>query len=249
MSGRISLADIATTPPVGLSKEQTKEEKKDLINELEELQNLLFAEGKHSLLIVLQGMDASGKDGAIRDVFKSVNPMGCKVSSWKKPTEEEMSHEFLWRIHKEVPAKGMIQVFNRSHYEDVLIQRVHKWVDEDTIMRRFDYINVFEQLLQENDTQILKFYLHVSHEEQHKRLGERLTDPRKMWKYNPNDMKESQHWDDYRAAYEDVFERCSPEIPWIIVPADNNWYKEYTVAKTIVERLKSLKMAYPEHKS
>jgi polyphosphate kinase 2 (PPK2 family) len=173
--------------------------------------------------------------------------MGCYVKPWKKPTEEEMRHEFLWRVHREVPPKGMMHVFNRSHYEDVLIQRVRKWVDMDTIRRRFEHINNFERLLEENDTHILKFYLHVSREEQLSRIQERLSDPRKMWKYNPNDLKEAELWEDYVTAYEDVFRHCSPGIPWTIVPSDENWAKEHLIAKTIVETMESLKMAYPGH--
>lgn len=243
----INLSKIPTKAPKHQDKEATKKETADLIKRFAELQNLMYAESKHSLLIILQGMDASGKDGVIKEVFRGVNPMGCYVKSWKKPSDEEMRHEFLWRVHKEVPPKGMIHIFNRSHYEDVLVQRVHKWVDEETIFRRFDHINNFERLLQENDTHILKFYLHVSREEQLSRLEERLSDPKKMWKYNPNDLQESERWDEYLAAYQDVISRCSPDIPWTVVPADQNWFKEYTVAKTIVNLLESLRMSYPRH--
>jgi PPK2 family polyphosphate:nucleotide phosphotransferase len=239
------LPTLSTAPPAGMDKSDIKKQTEELVKELSELQNLLFAEGKHSLLIVLQGMDASGKDGLIRDVFSAVNPMGCRVKPFKKPTEREMAHDFLWRIHQHVPQKGMIQIFNRSHYEDVLIQRVHQWVDMDTIRRRYDHINAFEQLLQENDTHIFKFYLHITQEEQHERLAERMQDRRKMWKYNANDMKESAHWEAYMEAYEDVFQVCSKEIPWTIIPAEKNWYKEYLVANAIVTKLRSLKMEYP----
>jgi len=239
------LAEISTNPPVSANKEACKKKTEDITEELDELQNRLYAEGKQSILIVLQGMDASGKDGLIRDVFRLINPQGVRVQSFKKPTEEEMDHEFLWRIHPHVPRKGMIQIFNRSHYEDVLIQRVHAWVDIDTIKRRYDHINAFERLLQENGTRILKFYLHVSQKEQHERLAERMEIPRKMWKYNPNDMKESEHWDEYMQAYEDVFRICSPDIPWAIVPSDKNWYKEYLVARTIYDALKDMNPQYP----
>jgi len=241
----IKLSEIDTMPPAHLDKDEAEKQTKKLINRLSELQNVLFAEGKHSMLIVLQGMDASGKDGAIKEVFSGINPLGCRVTAFKKPTEEEMKHEFLWRIHKHVPEKGMIQIFNRSHYEDVVIQRVHAWVDEDTIKRRYTHINNFETLLQENGTVVLKFYMHISKDEQTERLQERLSDIRKMWKYNPNDLKESERWDEYMEAYQLAFAKCSPEIPWTIVPADKNWYKEYLIAKTLVEAMEKLDMQYP----
>jgi len=242
----IKLSEISTNPPDSLDKEKTKEETILLISRFSELQNVLYAEHKHSLLIVLQGMDASGKDGAIKKVFTGVNPMGCNVTPFKKPTEEQADHDFLWRIHRHAPAKGMIQIFNRSHYEEVLIQRVGHWVDEDCIKRRFHHINHFEKLLQENGTQILKFYLHISKKEQEERLEERLIDLKKKWKYNVADVKERGYWDDYMKAYEDVFHHCSPEIPWTIIPSDKNWYKEYLIAKKIVEVMEGLGMKYPE---
>ncbi|SIO42522.1 PPK2 family polyphosphate kinase [Chitinophaga niabensis] len=242
----VKLSSLATTAPQKFGKEQTKEQFRRIQDELDDLQNLLYAEHKHSLLVVLQGMDASGKDGVIRNVFGMMNPMGVQVQPFKAPTEEQMDHDFLWRIHQHAPAKGMIQVFNRSHYEDVLVQRVHKWVDEKTIKRRFDAINDFEKLLTEhNDTHILKFYLHVSPEEQKQRLEERTQDPTKMWKYNEKDFAEAKLFKTYWKAYEDVFENCN-KVPWIIVPADQNWYKEYVIAKTVRDTLKSLKMKFPK---
>ncbi|MBC8046123.1 MAG: polyphosphate kinase [Fimbriimonadaceae bacterium] len=243
---KVNLKSIAALPPKGLNKDEYEDKTEKLTDELGELQNVLYAQSKYSLLIVLQGMDASGKDGVIKKVFSGINPMGCRVKAFKKPTEEEMTHDFLWRIHKNVPEKGMIQIFNRSHYEDVIIQRVHKWVDINTIKRRYDHINAFENLLLENDTKILKFYLHVSQKEQMDRLQERLSDPKKMWKYNPNDIKESERWDEYMEAYDDAFNYCSPELAWNIVPADKNWFKEYLIASKIVEVLKSLRMEYPK---
>ena len=239
------LSDISTRAPKGFDKEQTKKETEKIIEELDELQNLLYASGKHSVLVILQGMDASGKDGLIRDVLGNMNPQGVKVQSFKAPTEEELSHDFLWRIHRHVPAKGMIQVFNRSQYEDVLVTRVHKWCDDKTAARRMKAINHFEQLLQEhNGTHILKFYLHISQEEQLERLTERIKNPAKMWKYNERDFEESKLWDIYRKMYEECFENCNqPE--WIIVPSDQNWYKEYVVAKTLRDLLKGLKMQFP----
>lgn len=242
----VKLQNIASTAPKKITKETVKEPMQKILEELDELQNLLYAEHKHSLLVVLQGMDASGKDGAIRDVFGQLNPLGVKVQPFKAPTELEADHDFLWRIHQHAPAKGMIQVFNRSHYEDVLVQRVHKWVDEKTIRRRMEAINDFEKLLvTHNNTQILKFYLHVSQEEQQKRLKERTQDPSKMWKYNEKDFAEAKLRKLYWKAYEDVFSHCG-KIPWIIVPADQNWYKEWLIAKTVRDTLKSLKMKYPK---
>jgi PPK2 family polyphosphate:nucleotide phosphotransferase len=246
---KIKLSNIDTRAPKKFTKESVKKEFHKLQFKLEELQNLMYAESRHALLIVIQGMDAAGKDGTVKNVFHSVNPMGCKVVSFKAPTPQEMKHDFLWRIHKETPEKGVIMIFNRSHYEDVLIQRVHKWVNEKTIKQRFVNINNFEKLLIDNNTTVLKFYLHVSKEEQLERLNERLSDKTKMWKYNANDIKEREYWDEYMKAYDDVFEKCSEYAPWTIVPADQNWYKEYVVAKKIVDTLEALKMKFPGLKS
>lgn len=195
------------------------------MEELDELQNRLFAESKHSVLVVMQGMDGSGKDGVIRNVLGNMNPQGVTVKSYKAPMAEELSHDFLWRIHQHVPAKGMIQVFNRSHYEDILVTRVHKWCDDGTAVKRMQAINDFEQLIQtHNRTRILKFYLHISPDEQHDRLTERMKDPAKMWKYNEKDFEEAKLWGIYMKMYEDCFNNCN-NPPWIIVPADQNWYK------------------------
>ena len=188
----ISLKDFSTRAPKELDKKETKEKMAGVLKELNELQNLLFAERKHAILIVIQGIDGSGKDGVIRNVFTSMNPQGVDVTSFKAPTEEELSHDFLWRVHRFVPAKGMIALFNRSHYEDILITRVHKWCDDETARKRMKAINDFEQLLRDhNNTHILKFYLHVSPEEQKERLTERMKDPAKMWKYNEKDFEEA----------------------------------------------------------
>ena len=245
---KIKLSDIDTNAPKNSDKEQTKKEIQKLKCVIEELQNLLYAESKHSLLIVIQGMDASGKDGAVKNVFDAVNPMGCRVYAFKEPSLLEMKHDFLWRIHQNVPEKGMIQIFNRSYYEDVLVQRVHQWVDEKTITQRFEQINNFEKLLKETGTTILKFYLHVSKEEQLKRLNERMSDPTKMWKHSDNDIKERKYWNDYMQAYEDIFENCSKQADWQIVPSDHNWYKEFVIAKKVVETLESFKMEFPKLK-
>ncbi|MGC4035674.1 MAG: polyphosphate kinase [Chitinophagaceae bacterium] len=243
--GKIKLSEISTRAPKDLDKDKTKKKTQEIVDDLNELQNLLYAENKHSLLVVIQGMDASGKDGVIRNVFGKLNPQGVTVKSFKAPTAEELSHDFLWRVHSHTPAKGMIQLFNRSHYEDILITRVHKWCDDKLAKKRMKAINDFEQLLQDhNDTHILKFYLHVSPEEQQERLQERIKDPSKQWKYNENDFSEAKLWDIYMQMYEDCFENCN-DIPWTIVPADQNWYKEYLIASAVLDTLKSLDMKYP----
>lgn len=241
----IKLDKISTRAPEELDKKTIKDETLAILTELDELQNLLYAESKHAVLIVLQGMDASGKDGLIRKVLGQMNPQGVQVRSFKVPTEEEAAHDFLWRIHNHTPQKGMIQVFNRSHYEDILVTRVHGWCDDETAKDRMRAINDFEWMLERhNQTHILKFYLHISSEEQQQRLKERLSDPSKMWKYNNKDFEEAKRWDNYRKVYEDCFEHCNdPE--WTIVPADQNWYKEYIVAKALRNLLKGLDMKYP----
>lgn len=242
---KIKLSNIDPRAPKELDKKEIKEKTEAILQELDKLQNLLFAESKYSVLVVIQGMDGSGKDGVIRNVLGNMNPQGVTVKSYKVPTPEELSHDFLWRIHQHAPAKGMIQVFNRSHYEDILVTRVHKWCDDETAKKRMQSINGFEKLLQEhNNTHILKFYLHISPEEQHERLTERMKDPAKMWKYNEKDFSEAKLWDVYMQMYEDCFENCN-NPPWIIVPADQNWYKEYIIAKSLRDIFMSLRMQYP----
>lgn len=245
---KISLNEISTRAPKDAEKSSIKKKTAALLDELDDLQNLLYAESRHCVLVILQGLDASGKDGLIRDVFGHMNPQGVTVKSYKVPTHEELAHDFLWRIHHYAPAKGMIQIFNRSHYEDILVTCVHGWCDEITARKRMKAINDFEELLQvHNNTHILKFYLHISQEEQHERLEERRKDPTKMWKYNQKDFDESKLWNSYRKVYEDCFENCN-KIPWTIVPSDNNWYKEYLVASKLYDLLKSLDMKYPHLK-
>lgn len=239
------LSKISTRSPEDLSKENTKKKTAAILNELDDLQNLLYAENKHAVLIIIQGMDASGKDGVIRNVFSKLNPQGVNVTSFKAPTNEELAHDFLWRIHHHTPAKGMIQIFNRSHYEDVLITRVKGWIDDETAKKRMNAINDFEKLLtQHNDTAILKFYLHISPEKQQERLQERISDPAKQWKYKAQDFIEAQSWDVYMKMYEECFESCD-KIPWNIIPADQNWYKEYLIAEKLFETLKGFDMQFP----
>ena len=245
---KINLKEISTRAPKDFDKEKTKKETKVILEELTDLQNLLFAEHKHAILVIIQGMDASGKDGAIRNVFTSMNPQGVTVKSFKAPTEEELNHDFLWRIHSAAPGKGFIQIFNRSQYEDILITRVRGWCDDETAYKRMTAINNFEKLLIEhNNTSILKFYLHVSPEEQQERLAERLQDPEKMWKYNAKDYDEAKLWDKYMEMYEDCFKNCNVS-PWIIVPSDQNWYKEFVIASALKKTMKDLKMSYPDLK-
>lgn len=241
----IQLHKISTRAPKGLNKDKTKEKTAKLLDELDELQNLLYAQSKYSVLVIIQGMDASGKDGTIRAVFGKLNPQGVIVSSFKAPTPEELSHDFLWRIHEHAPAKGMIQVFNRSHYEDILVTRVHKWCNDKLAKERMKAINDFEVLLtRHNATHILKFYLHMSPEEQQIRLQERIKDPKKQWKYNENDFEEAKIWKLYMKMYEDCFQYCN-KLPWSIIPSDQHWYKEYLVASALHKLLKGLNMQYP----
>ena len=240
----IKLADYSTTPPSGLNRKKIEKETKDLVDRLADLQEMLYAQKKHSVLVVVQGMDAAGKDGAVQKTFEECHPVGVKVVSFRKPTEEEFAHDFLWRIHQHAPAKGMIQVFIRSHYEDVLIQRVHKWIDKPRVDLRIQAINAFEELLAfDNNTLVIKFYLHISKDQQEKELQERLDEPDKHWKHNANDWKEREQWDEYMRCYQDVINRSS--IPWHIVPVDERWYRDYVIAKTMVEELEKLDLAYP----
>ena len=218
-----------------------------LNGKLEELQELLFAEHKHKVLIVLQAMDAGGKDGTIRRVFDSVNPAGVRVASFKAPTAEELDHDYLWRVHKQVPAKGEMVIFNRSHYEDVLVVRVHNYVAPEVWGKRFDQINEFERNLAENGTTILKFYLHIDLDEQKERLQARLDDPTKRWKFRLGDLDERKFWPDYMEAFEDVLSKTSTEYaPWYIIPANRKWYRDLAISTILVDTLEGLKMKYPE---
>ena len=241
----IKLSEISTLPPEGLSKEEAKKITNDYAERLAVQQNLLIGQGKYSLLVVFQGMDGSGKDGAVKKVFKDCYHTNISVYSFKKPTPEEFGHDFLWRVHKQCPGKGQIKIFNRSHYEDILIQRVHGWIDEERVEKRMTAINAFEELLEfDNDTIILKFYLHLSKEQQALELRERIDDPTKHWKHNDGDWDEREHWEKYRKCYEYAINNS--KIPWTIVPVDKRWYRDLVVAKTITEKLESLNMKYPE---
>jgi PPK2 family polyphosphate:nucleotide phosphotransferase len=216
------------------------------LQKLDELQEELYAEGKHAILIVFQAMDAGGKDGAIEHVFSGLNPQGCTVTGFKVPTPLELSHDYLWRVHARVPPKGMIGIFNRSHYESVLVERVKGLVPKDVWSRRFDHINAFEKLLTDEGVTILKFFLHISKEEQKERMQARLDDPTKRWKFNPKDLDERKLWDDYMAAYEEALNRCStPYAPWFVVPADRKWFRNWAVSDTLVRALEKLDMKFP----
>lgn len=218
----------------------------ELNAQLVELQQALYAEHKHKVLVVLQAMDTGGKDGVIRKVFSGVNPLGIHVASFKAPTPAELDHDYLWRVHKRVPAKGELVVFNRSHYEDVLITRVEGWIDDRTAKRRFRQINDFEAMLVEEGTIILKFFLHISKDEQKQRLQERLDDDAKNWKFNPGDLVAREKWDDYQRVYEEAINATSsPHAPWYIVPADRNWVRDLYVCSVLVSTLSGLKMQYP----
>ena len=221
-------------------------ELKDLRKKLIDLQRLLYAEHKHKVLIVLQAMDSGGKDGTIRSIFKGVNPQGVHVASFKVPTQEESEHDYLWRIHKQTPRSGEIVIFNRSHYEDVLVVRVHQLVPEKIWKKRYVHIQNFEKRLTDEGTLILKFFLHISKEEQKKRFLERIDKPIKQWKFNPNDIEERKLWGNYMQAYEDAISKTSAAFaPWYVIPADRNWYRDFVITKIIVNALEKLNMAYP----
>ncbi len=227
--------------------------KKDVEKELEhqrdrlsKLQARLYAENKRSLLIVLQAMDTGGKDGTIKHVFQGVNPQGCRVWSFKKPSDEELSHDFLWRYHQRTPQRGMITIFNRSHYEDVLIVRVKQLVPEEVWRKRYHVINQFEQMLALNNITVIKFFLHISKDEQKRRLESRLQDPDKRWKFSINDVNERQLWDDYQQAYEDAINNCSTAYaPWYVVPANKKWYRNLVIAGAIADTLEAMNPQYP----
>ena len=213
----------------------------ELRQRLFELQELLYAEHRQALLLVFQAMDTGGKDGAIGNLLTGVNPAGVSVASFKAPSPEELSHDFLWRIHAQAPKRGHIGVYNRSHYEDVLVTRVHKLIDDQTAAQRFEDINNYERMLTNNGTRILKFFLHISKEEQAARLQARLDDPAKNWKFDPNDLKERARWDDYQRVYEDALRHCSPaHAPWFVIPANQKWARDLAIAEIVVATLEDM---------
>lgn len=245
---RLKLADIDPEDTGSLAdKNEAEARLAKNVERMAELQNILYAENKRALLIILQAMDAGGKDGTIRKIMSGVNPQGVRVTSFKQPTEEELAHDFLWRVHQAVPGRGMIGIFNRSHYEDVLVVRVRNLAPREVWQARYEHINNFERLLTDNGVVILKFYLHISKEEQKQRFLDRLQEPHKRWKFNPADLAERALWEEYMQAFEDVFEKCSTRTaPWYIVPANKKWYRNAAVSEVIANTMEGWHMRYPE---
>ena len=244
----LRIGDRDARPPQGVPRgAELKKKTKALLERLTDLQGRMYAESKRSLLVVLQGRDTCGKDGTIRSVFDAVNPQGCIVTGFKKPSELELSHDYLWRIHRALPAKGLIGIFNRSHYEDVLAVRVHGLVPRQVWSRRYQQINDFERMLSENGVTILKFFLHISREEQKERLIARLEDPTKQWKFSAGDLGERAFWGGYTNAYRDALTKCSTSwAPWYVVPADKKKVRNYLVAQVVVDTLRRMAPKYPK---
>ena len=243
----VSLASMKTKDTQGYEEDEAKKIEKKNLKRIVELQERLFAEREQSLLLVLQAMDTAGKDSTIREVTKGINPQGCRVTSFKAPTKRELEQDFLWRVHHHTPRKGYIGIFNRSHYEDVLIVRVHSWVPPTVIEGRYDHINNFERLLLERGTRILKVMLHISKDYQLKRLRRRLERPDKHWKFNPGDLKEREHWDAYMQSYEIALQRCSTDYaPWYVIPAEERWFRDAVITQLIADTLKDMNPQYPE---
>ncbi len=245
---KVRLSDYSTLPPEGIEKDEAKRLTKDLDEELDELEDLLYFAGTHGLLVVVQGMDTAGKDGAIRHILRSSNAVSARVAGFKVPTEEERSHDFLWRVHKQTPGRGGITIFNRSHYEDVLVVRVHGLATPEVIEGRYEQINQFESLLATNaNTIIVKLFLHITKEEQEERLREREQDTEAYWKLSVGDWKEREHWDDYQRAYELALGRCSTETArWHIVPSDKKWFRNLAVSEAVVQALRPYREEWME---
>lgn len=244
---KVKMSEFATRYDGELEKKEGKAQLVEKAGILSQLQELLYAEHKHKVLIVLQGIDTSGKDSTIRHVFGDVNPQGTKVANFKVPTPKELDHDYLWRVHPHTPGRGEIVIFNRSHYEDVLVVRVHGLVPEKVWEKRYDHINAFERLLADEGTTILKFFLNVSKEEQARRFLARLDQPEKRWKFNPGDLDEREYWKDYTKAYEDMLSKTSTDwAPWYVIPSDRKWYRNLAVASVIVKTLQNLDMQFPE---
>jgi PPK2 family polyphosphate:nucleotide phosphotransferase len=244
---KLSKLDAGDTSAFGGKKEDAEKELDKLRTDLDGMQELLYADHRHAVLIVLQGMDSAGKDGVIRHVFDGVNPQGVQVASFKTPTPEESDHDFLWRVHPHTPGKGHMAIFNRSHYEDVLVVRVHKLVPKDVWEGRYKAINAFERELTNEGTTIVKFFLHISSAEQKARLQERLDDPTKRWKLSAADVHERQFWNDYQEAYEEVLEQTNTDwAPWYLIPSDHKWFRNWVVSKVLIQTLGDLKLAYPK---
>lgn len=243
----VSLADRPTDDDGGLDKDQAADRTAVLRDRLEALQELLYADGRHKVLVVLQAMDAGGKDGTIRHVFDGVNPQGVKVAAFTRPTDRELAHDYLWRVHAHTPGNGELVIFNRSHYEDVLVVRVHGLVPDDRWQRRYRHLREFERMLADEGTTIVKFFLHISRAEQKERLEARLEDPDKQWKFSLGDLPERARWDAYQRAYETVLaETSTPWAPWYVVPADRKWYRNLVVSEVLVATLEGLDLRYPQ---
>ena len=243
----ISLHDWEPRYNGGLERAEAEARTTALNLRLESLQELLYAQGKHKILIVIQATDTGGKDGTIRHVFDKVNPQGVKVASFKKPTEMELSHDYLWRVHQQTPGAGEITIFNRSHYEDVLVVRVHDLVPEKRWERRYDHINDFERMLVDEGTTILKFFLHISKDEQRERLQDRIDQPEKNWKFEMGDLAERELWGDYQKAFTAMLERTSTKhAPWWVIPADRKWFRNLLISEIVVDALESLDMTWPD---
>jgi PPK2 family polyphosphate:nucleotide phosphotransferase len=244
---RVDLSKIDPAATHGHAKAKADEELAAGLERLTDLQDRIWAEARHKVLVVLQGIDAAGKDGTVRHVMSAFNPQGCPVTSFKVPSADELAHDYLWRVHRAVPGKGEIGVFNRSHYEDVLIVRVHDLVPRKTWRRRYDEINAFEELLADEGTTIVKFFLYIDRDEQRARFQARLDDPTKRWKFRLGDLEERKRWDDYIAAYEDALSRCSTSrAPWYVIPANHKWFRNLAVAEILADTLDELKPRYPE---
>ena len=242
-----NLAQRKTRDTQGMEKEAIKAATKALASQADELQERLYAEGERSILFVLQAMDGAGKDSTIRSVFGPLNPQGVTVASFKAPSKEELAHDFLWRVHEKAPHRGHIRVFNRSHYEDVLIVKVHGWAPPEIIERRYEHINAFEQLLTDAGTRIVKVMLHVSKDYQLSRFRRRLERPDKYWKFNPEDLEERGYWDDYQEAFEIALKRTSTEAaPWYVIPAEKRWFRDRVISQLLVDTLEAMNPQYPE---
>ena len=245
-SPRLARVDPKDTSAFDGSKAEAEDRIERLRAELDRLQELFYADHRHAMLVVLQGMDSAGKDGVIRHVFSGVNPQGVEVASFKVPTDEERDHDFLWRVHRHAPAKGRIAIFNRSHYEDVLAVRVHRLVPKDVWMRRYRSINEFERTLVDEGTSVLKFFLHIDRREQRERIRARLADPTKRWKFSASDVRERTFWPKYKAAYEELLARTSTHhAPWYVIPSDHKGFRNWAVSRVLVDTLKGLRLRYP----
>jgi PPK2 family polyphosphate:nucleotide phosphotransferase len=244
---KVKLSGIDPDDTHGIDKETAAAQFEKNLKRLSVLQYLLYAEGQRAFLVVLQGIDAAGKDGTIRHVMSGLNPQGVSVTSFKAPDGEEKRHDYLWRVHKVVPEYGKLGIFNRSHYEDVLVVRVHNLVPKTVWSKRYDQINDFERMLSDNRVRILKFFLYISKDEQAKRFRERLQDKSKNWKFSADDIKEREHWNEYMEAYDDVLRRCSPEhAPWHVIPSNRKWFRNYAVSQILVDALEEMNLKYPK---